>query len=739
MGAPRIQRLIIRDQAPVLEPALFARPVNWIVLAAVGLAVSAQIAGLVQVALGYGNQVGRFDHASFAIVAFLWLLLGSMVFLQRRGSLAGRFFLLSSVAGAAYLGVGTLSGVSWPDALVYTAGILFFPPLIFSFARALDADRPWRRWELLIFVPQLVLVWPMAQDFVLGHKSLAYRLGLASVAIYLLAATVQAWRGLRRSRSPEGTGQMRALLFGLLAGTLPGIALFVVPLALLGRLVIITTWQPLIVLLFLIAMSYVALLFEFSESDLIVRRGVVYGVMTCAIVVAYGLLGALLSADGLSVTTPAGGFGFVVVTVVIGAGFTALRHLADRLVDWLLYGGTRDRWDLLEELSARLETVMHPQDLEHDLVHELRKALHLSDAFLLRRREDASFRVQETTHSNRGDGWTPAVSRDLAVDGAVIEAAFGRGSLPLLLIHARPLRSRQRVTVPQRLRVFDDLGVALLVPLSTRSGLQAVLCLQAKMRHIAFDARDLELLAPITRQASTALDNALLFARLDDTVAELKQAYVRLAHEQETERARLARELHDGTAQEMAGLITLTSVLERQLDAGSPAARQTVQLLRQQAQDSYEGVRRASHALQPALLEDVGLVPALRRYVDRFERTANIAVEFSASDIGCVDGDVGLAVFRVVQECLENVRKHSGSASAFVKLNCHNGQLILSITDAGRGIQTGTDGGIGMVGMRERLAAVGGTLQMESAPGAGVRIEAFFPLASPAAGGGLAP
>jgi signal transduction histidine kinase len=725
----RIQRVVIRDLPPVFEPALIARPRDWVMLGAIGLSVCVQVGGLVQVILGYGNSVGRFDHGSFAVVALLWLVLGCMVYLQRRASLAARFFLLSSVAGSMYLGVGTLSGVSLPDALLYAAGILLFPLLAFSFVRALDVSRPWRRRELLLFVPQLVLIWPMAHDFVLGHKSLSYKLGLASVAVYLVAATVQAGRALWASRTPESAAQMRALLFGLLAGTLPGIVLFVVPLVILGHLVISTTWQPLIVLVFLIAMSYAALLFEFSESDFIVRRGVVYGVMTLAILVAYGALGAVLSANGLSVTNPAGGFGFVVVTVVIGAGFTALRHLAYQLVDWLLYGGTTDRWQQLEDLSARLETVMQPQDLGHVLVLDLRRALHLSGAFLLRRGQGPSYLLQEMAHDARGNDRTSALPGDLMVDSSAVEAAFAPVPVPLLLVHARPLVPKRREPVPERYRVFDDLGAALVVPLNTRSGLQAVLCLQPKVRHVAFDADDLEVLAPVMRQASAALDNAFLFSRLDDTVAELKRAYVRLAHEQEAERARLARELHDGTAQELAAIITLSSVLERQMVGDTVAAQQTLCLLRQQAKDSYQEVRRSSHALRPVILEDLGLIPALRRYVEQFEQTTNITVEVSAADVGPLSDGVELALFRVAQECMENVRKHSGSPTARLSLTRHDRWVSLSIADGGCGILAGTEGGIGMVGMRERLTAVGGTLRVESVPGNGARVEALVPLA----------
>jgi signal transduction histidine kinase len=224
---------------------------------------------------------------------------------------------------------------------------------------------------------------------------------------------------------------------------------------------------------------------------------------------------------------------------------------------------------------------MQPADLGRILVEELQKALHLRGAFLLLRHQDGTYRLQQVAHGEQSQGRAPPMLHDLSLDAQVVEEAFLSPPRPLLLAHARPLLPRNRALAPQPYRPFGDLGVALAVPLTTRSGIQAILCLQPKATPDDFEARDLEVLIPVLRQASAAFDNALLFARLDETVDELKSAYVRLAHEQDAERARLARELHDGTAQELAAMITLTSVLARQMDGENAPARQTLDRLRQ--------------------------------------------------------------------------------------------------------------------------------------------------------------
>jgi len=723
----RTQRVVIHDKDPILEPQFMTRPLNRAVLGVAGLSLLIQIAGLVQVLVGMGLPAGVFDHAQFAIVAFLWLALGVFVFLQRRARLSGRLFLLSASAGAAFLGMGTLYyKTSMVDSVIYAAGLLFFAPLLFSFSRAFHEGRPWRRRELLLYVPALVFVWPSAVHLYSGQESVIWRIATLTVAFFLGGAIAQAVFDLGSDRSPEQSAQTRALLFGLVAGTVPAIFTFFVPLASQGATSVPPTWIPPLVLLFLFAMSYAVLLFEFNEADLIVRRGVVYGVLTLVIVVAYGVLGVTLLASRASVTAPAGGLSFVAVTVLIGAAFTPITRSARRLVDWVLYGRKTDRWELLQGLSSRLSTVMQPEELGDALVQEITHALHLRGAFLLRR-IDRTFvvrhQVQDESSRRRHE-----IPRSLALQVATVQRAVGDPPASLLLVHAKPLTAARRQTVPERYKILDDLGIALTIPLVTRSGFEAVLCLQPKLAHDAFDGDDLELLTPVIHQAAAALDNALLFSRLEEKVDELRRAYMRIAREQEAERARLARELHDGTAQELAGLITLATVVERQMNGSDGAARATLDRLRRQAEDAYQGVRRASHALRPLMLDDFGLVPTLARYLDQFQHATGIEVDYSADELEALPDDVELALFRVAQECMENVRKHSGSQEAHLRLRRENGHVTLTVADLGRGMTAPQEHGIGLAGMRERVEAVGGNIRVQSDPGAGVRVEVEIPV-----------
>ena len=727
---PFTRHVVVRDGPPLFNPPLIRGLADWIAISCAALSLGVQAVALAQVGQGFGNQVGLFDHASFALVALLWLLLGVAVFLQRAGTDAGRFFLLSSAAGSCYLGVGTLSGVSEADTVLYAAGLLTFAPMMLGFVRSLRHVRR-HRFDWTLYLPPLLLIWPLASDLLAGRKSMEYRLSIMSIGVYLVACLGQSLWNLVHADTPDEAAQTRALVLGLIGGTVPGLLLFVVPLAVFGRLLVVTTWQPLFALFFIVAMTYAALLYEFSIVDLIIGRSLVYGCMTAAVVLAYGALGLVLVAYRITVITPLGGLGFVAVTVALGAGFGPVRSFALAVVDRSIYGDRTDRWQGLQALNARLTTIMQPAELGAILVHDLQVVLHLRGAVFIRRNSNGEYEAASTA-------WDQDISRAdherssfPVLPQSVVDRALGHPAVPLLLTHSRPLVPSRSSTVPSEYRAFDDLGMALVFPLQTRSGVEAILCLQPKRKHDPFTPTDLAWLGPIVGQASVALDNALLLSRLEDAVAELKAAYSRLANEQELERSRLARELHDGTAQELAAVITLATVLERQLEGGNGPALETLRQIQHQAAETYSGVRNASHALRPVMLDGYGLVPALRSYIDALSARTGLGIDFIASDIGALPADTEWCLFRVAQECLENVRKHSGSTTAVVSILVRAHTVSLSVIDHGRGMgaESGATSapGIGMSNMRERLAAVGGDLRVTSSEN-GVRVDATVPL-----------
>jgi signal transduction histidine kinase len=221
----------------------------------------------------------------------------------------------------------------------------------------------------------------------------------------------------------------------------------------------------------------------------------------------------------------------------------------------------------------------------------------------------------------------------------------------------------------------------------------------------------------------------------------LRELAISVVRAQDEERRRIARDLHDSTGQ---NLIAATLLLGRIEDALPVSAKPTLQQLEETLQQSIREVRTVSYLLHPPLLDEMGLGPALRCYVDGYSERSGLAVDLEvASDIDRLPPDTELAVFRVVQEALTNVSRHSQSPTARIRLARKKGRdgqtIVLTIVDGGRGMPAinnvraligklgARSAGVGLASMRERLHQIGGRLEIDSAVGQTV-VKAIIPI-----------
>ncbi|MBV8892547.1 MAG: hypothetical protein JO266_11355 [Acidobacteria bacterium] len=168
----------------------------------------------------------------------------------------------------------------------------------------------------------------------------------------------------------------------------------------------------------------------------------------------------------------------------------------------------------------------------------------------------------------------------------------------------------------------------------------------------------------------------------------------------------------------------------------TPEARKLVAESLLLIEELSQEVRTISHLLHPPLLDEIGLASALRWYLEGFTERSKIKVEFElADDFGRLCRDVETAIFRIVQECLTNIHRHSGSPSARVCIGRKDEQVLVEVTDQGRGLaprsqramESGARIGVGIGGMRERLRQIGGSLEITSSQ-AGTTVKARLPL-----------
>jgi len=217
-------------------------------------------------------------------------------------------------------------------------------------------------------------------------------------------------------------------------------------------------------------------------------------------------------------------------------------------------------------------------------------------------------------------------------------------------------------------------------------------------------------------------------ARLHVSYDRIRSLSRRLLGEQEAERARIARELHDGVNQQVA----ILSIELDQLRSDGLSIHSAERLSRalETTQGISTSVRDLSHRLHPAWLQLIGLVDGLDS-LRRDLSSPHLAIAFAHQDVPAViDPDIALCLFRVAQEALANAVKHSDARHISVELTGARASLALTITDDGKGfdVESVPNGGLGLVSMRERVESVGGLLEIHASPGSGTRLRVTVPV-----------
>lgn len=212
---------------------------------------------------------------------------------------------------------------------------------------------------------------------------------------------------------------------------------------------------------------------------------------------------------------------------------------------------------------------------------------------------------------------------------------------------------------------------------------------------------------------------------------------LRIIEAQEEERKRIAREIHDGPAQSMSNIVIKAEICERLIDKDTDETKKELQNLKKIMRDSLQEVRKIIYNLRPMALDDLGLLPTLDRYVISFKENTKIKVELKARNVNeDLKPIISLTVFRILQEALNNILKHSKSKSASVFLERIDQSLSIIIIDYGIGFNTkdirmtnsDSEGGFGIFSMKERVALLEGEFAIESEIGKGTKIKVLIPV-----------
>jgi len=299
-----------------------------------------------------------------------------------------------------------------------------------------------------------------------------------------------------------------------------------------------------------------------------------------------------------------------------------------------------------------------------------------------------------------------------------------------VMLSGEPIIIDDYPNYPRAIPEFVQAGVKSIVgvPIVNRDRTFGTMAIMTEERQKSFSERDVAILTGIGRQAGIAVENSYLYENLRYYARRITQA-------QENERKRIARELHDDTIQSLIALSRRLEGLatsEEQLPNGASAR---IHDLWQQTGEMVRRVREFSQNLRPSVLDDLGLLPTLEELTSDMERQVGLETEFHASgERRRLSSEVELTIFRIAQEALSNVRRHSKATKVTTTVELADTAVRLRIEDDGVGFRPPkltddlrAEDGLGLIGMHERARLLGGSLHIESVQGEGTIVIAEIP------------
>jgi signal transduction histidine kinase len=399
-----------------------------------------------------------------------------------------------------------------------------------------------------------------------------------------------------------------------------------------------------------------------------------------------GALGALLQAQG----------NFVIALVAAGLVavlFQPLRIYLQRGVNRLMYG-ERDTPDkVISRLGQRLEITLAPDEVLPTIVETVAQALKLPYAAITLKSISATNSVLASSAEMQGS--------TLKQGGAFVPAAaYGQA----------PKEDLVRLPLVYQNELIGELLLAPRAPGET------------------FTPADRALLGDLARQAGIAAHAVRLTADLQRVAVELQHSRTQLVTTREEERRRLRRDLHDGLGSALTSVTFQLDAASNLVDRDPQAVKTLLKELKAQTQASIADIRRLVYNLRPPILDEWGLVAALREQVAQYQ-LHNVQVNVDAPEsMPTLPAAVEVAAYRIALEALANVVRHARASTCSMRLSISDDALTVELQDDGCGLPRSFHAGVGINAIRERAAELGGSCTVESLATGGTRVYAFLPL-----------
>lgn len=411
--------------------------------------------------------------------------------------------------------------------------------------------------------------------------------------------------------------------------------------------------------------------------------------------------------------------------LVLIAGWAWVKTPIIRYMDRHLFPNEYQNRQRLFRLGRQLTHFQDRDILLERTGQELLESLDLSCAAIF---------LHEGPRENPSASWygvREVPGQDRTKDASFLTGYAGRiVRLPEITFPERPLIEYGDIEADENLR---DLGFELIVTLRSGSDRQGVIALGAKLSEEPFTSDEKERLLVLATEMELALDNIAMGTSLKLQAQRFKLLAHRLIDVQESERQRLARDLHDDTAQALTVLKISLEMARKELHGVANGTQERLYDAIALTDETLEKLRTIARDLRPPALDTIGLNATLDRFCQGFAHRTGISVKYEGVESTKQSPTIDICLYRILQEALANCAKHAQASQVGVELMHDELGIRLSINDDGQGFDlTATLGnqniaGIGLIDMQERLESLGGRLDIRTRPGAGVRLAASIP------------
>ncbi len=445
-----------------------------------------------------------------------------------------------------------------------------------------------------------------------------------------------------------------------------------------GSGLLITTALSIVAVLFMLllplSISIAVVRYRLWDINPIINRTLVYGALSVCTIAFYIFAVGFFS--NYFQQSKANFILSFLATGVIAFLFEPLREGLQRAVNRLMYGERDDPSTVLMRLSQRLDSTLAPDTVLQSIVETIAQTLRLPYAAITLNPRDEEPRIV---------------------------ASYGLAQAELIHL---PLNYQT-----------ERVGELLLAPRAADE---------------SFSTADMNLLNIIAQQAGVAAHTIRLTEELQQLNTDLQQSRERLITAQEEERRRLRRDLHDGVGPTLA---SLSQRLDTAADLVGRDPEGSVQLLKElkgQVKSTVAEIRRLVYALRPPVLDEFGLVSAIREHVAPYMGPNGLQITFDVTEaMPSLPAAVEVAAYRIVLEAFTNVIHHAGASQCNIKIKLDDNSLVLEVADDGKGLSTKGHSGIGFTSMYERASELGGEYVIENMSEGGTRISARLPINKP--------